>query len=74
MDQKELREWEAKCTQEEPPACRAGCPLGVDARAFVLAMGRDNPRAAWAVLEKTMPLAGIYVLEFHQTQAVQLLL
>lgn len=59
MDQKELREWEARCIQEEPPACRAGCPLGVDARAFVLAMGRDNPRAAWAVLEKSMPLAGI---------------
>ena len=40
MDQKELREWEARCIQEEPPACRAGCPLGVDARAFVLAMGQ----------------------------------
>ena len=37
MDQKELRDWEAKCIQEEPPACRAGCPLSVDARAFALA-------------------------------------
>lgn len=59
MDQKELREWEARCIQEDPPACRAGCPLSVDARAFVQALGQNNPRAAWAVLEKTMPLAGV---------------
>jgi len=59
MDQKELREWEAKCIQEEPPACRAGCPLGVDARAFVQAMARDDVDAARGVLEKSMPLAAI---------------
>lgn len=59
MDQKELREWEAKCIQEEPPACRAGCPLGVDARAFVQAMARDDLNAARGVLEKSMPLAAI---------------
>lgn len=59
MDQKELRDWEGKCIQEEPPACRAGCPLGVDARAFVLAMARDEMDAARAVLEKSMPLVSI---------------
>ena len=59
MDQKELREWEGKCIQEEPPGCRAGCPLNVDARAFVLAMGRDDFDAARAVLEKSMPLAAV---------------
>jgi Fe-S oxidoreductase len=59
MDQKELREWEAKCIQEEPPACRAGCPLSVDARAFVQAMARDDLGAARGVLEKSMPLAAI---------------
>ena len=59
MDQNELREWEGRCIQEEPPGCTAGCPLAVDARAFVLAMGRGDLRAAYAVLEKTMPLAGI---------------
>ncbi len=59
MDQKELREWEATCIQEEPPACRAGCPLGVDARAFVQAMARDDMDAARGVLEKSMPLAAI---------------
>lgn len=59
MDQKELREWEAKCIQEEPPACRAGCPLNVDARAFVLAVAGGDLDAARAVLEKSMPLAAV---------------
>lgn len=59
MEQNELREWESRCIQEEPPRCTAGCPLGVDARAFVQAMVRGELRAAFAVLEKTMPLAGI---------------
>jgi Fe-S oxidoreductase len=59
MDQKELRDWEARCIQEEPPACRAGCPLGVDARTFSLAMARDDMAGARAILEKSMPLAGI---------------
>ncbi|GAB6112676.1 pyridine nucleotide-disulfide oxidoreductase/dicluster-binding protein [Desulfomicrobium salsuginis] len=59
MDQKELREWEAKCIQEEPPACRAGCPLNVDARAFVLSMARGDLDGARAVLEKSMPLAAV---------------
>jgi len=59
MEQKELRDWEARCIQEEPPACRAGCPLGVDARAFSLAMARNDMAGARAVLEKSMPLAGI---------------
>lgn len=59
MEQKELRDWEARCIQEEPPACRAGCPLGVDARAFTLAMARDDISGARTILEKSMPLAGI---------------
>lgn len=59
MDQKELREWEWKCIQEEPPGCRAGCPLNVDGRAFVQAVAKDDLAAARAVLEKNMPLAGI---------------
>jgi Fe-S oxidoreductase len=34
LGQKELREWEAKCTQEEPPFCMAACPVHVDGRAI----------------------------------------
>lgn len=59
MEQKDLREWEARCTQEEPPACKAGCPLGVDARGFVQAIAIDDLAGARVILEKSMPLAGI---------------
>ncbi len=59
MDQKELRALEARCTQEEPPGCQAGCPLGVNARAFVQAVGKDDLAGGRAILEKSMPLAGI---------------
>lgn len=59
MEQKELREYEYRCIQEEPPGCTAGCPLAVDARAFVRAMAKADMNGARAVLEKTMPLAGV---------------
>lgn len=59
MDQKELRELEATCIQEEPPACRAGCPVGVDARAFALAMARGDLDGARQILEKSMPFAAL---------------
>ena len=59
MEQNELRAWEARCIQEEPPGCRAGCPIGVDARAFVLAIARDDLRGARAILERTMPIGGV---------------
>ena len=59
MEQKDLREWEARCIQEEPPACRAGCPLGLDVKGFVLAVRDDNLPGARTILEKSMPLAGL---------------
>ncbi|MBM9514580.1 pyridine nucleotide-disulfide oxidoreductase/dicluster-binding protein [Desulfogranum marinum] len=59
MEQKELRAWEALCIQEEPPACRAGCPLNVDARSFAAAMAKGEWSSARAILEKSMPIGGI---------------
>jgi Fe-S oxidoreductase len=59
MDQQELHLLEGQCIQEEPPACRAGCPLGVDGRAFAQAIARDDLAGARAILEKSMPLSGI---------------
>ncbi len=59
MDQNELRDWEARCIQEEPPACRAACPLHVDVRAFMEAMAAGKTVAARKVLERTMPLPGV---------------
>jgi Fe-S oxidoreductase len=59
MDQQELRSLEGRCTQEEPAACRAGCPLGVDGRSFAAAMARQDFAGARAILDKSMPLVGI---------------
>ncbi len=59
MDQSELRELEYKCIQEEWAFCRAACPLHVDARSLCLALQNGDTDKARAVVDKTMPIAGI---------------
>ncbi|WP_419784304.1 pyridine nucleotide-disulfide oxidoreductase/dicluster-binding protein [Maridesulfovibrio sp.] len=59
MDQKNLRDWEAKCTQEEPPKCKARCPLHVDGREFCRLLTAGKIDKAWAVLCKTMPFPAV---------------
>ncbi len=59
MDQKNLRIWEARCTQEEPPKCKAKCPLHVDGRELCRLLAAGQVDKAWAVLCKTMPFPGI---------------
>ncbi|MDA8441934.1 MAG: 4Fe-4S dicluster domain-containing protein, partial [Peptococcaceae bacterium] len=59
MDQSELQELEAKCTQENPPACSAACPLHVDVRAFMAKAKTGDFQEALAVLQKKEPFPGI---------------
>jgi glutamate synthase (NADPH) small chain len=59
MDQKELRELEKKCIQEEVAECIAACPIHVDARSFVQNVQKGAWNEAWKVLRKTMPFPGI---------------
>ncbi len=59
MDQACLREWEAKCIQEEPASCKAGCPLEMDGRNFVSAMAAGDFKKARSVLDKHLPFPGI---------------
>jgi len=59
MEQWELRDWESRCIQEEPPYCQAACPIHVDARAFMEQMKAGNADAARKILEKTMPLPSV---------------
>jgi Fe-S oxidoreductase len=59
MDQKTLRQVEKHCIQEEAPACRSACPLHVDARTFVLQVGKGKWNDAWKTLNKTLPFPGI---------------
>lgn len=60
MEQSELRAWEGKCIQEEPPYCQAACPLHVDVRSMLRLLAEDRPAEARKVLERTMPLSDIF--------------
>jgi Fe-S oxidoreductase len=57
MDQHVLRAFEARCTQEEPPACQTMCPLHVEARAFIRLMADGKTGDARKVLDRSMPLS-----------------
>ena len=59
MDQSELRDLEYLCIQEEWAFCRAACPLHMDARSMCLALQTGDTAKARAVVDKTLPVAGI---------------
>ena len=59
MDQDELKKQEAKCTQENPPACTASCPIHVDARKLMLDIQNQDLKSALATLQKKQPFPGI---------------
>lgn len=59
MDQKVLREREAKCVQESPPGCTAGCPLHVDVRGMIAAVRKNDYAAGSALLKRMVPFPSI---------------
>ncbi|MDR3586223.1 MAG: heterodisulfide reductase-related iron-sulfur binding cluster [Desulfosporosinus sp.] len=59
MEQDELKRQEDKCTQENPPACTAGCPIHVDARKLMRDIKNQDLKSALATLQKKQPFPGI---------------
>lgn len=59
MEQEELGKLEAKCIQEQPPACAAACPVHVDARAMAAAIAKGDFASAAKIYKKTVPFPGI---------------
>ncbi|EGO65635.1 pyridine nucleotide-disulfide oxidoreductase/dicluster-binding protein [Acetonema longum] len=59
MDHKLLREREAKCIQECPPACTAGCPVRVDARGLVAAVKAGDYARGFSLLQAAVPFPRI---------------
>jgi Fe-S oxidoreductase len=59
MDQQELRELEARCIQEEAPACTAACPLHVDARTMLKQIKDGNLESALKTYRKSVPFPNI---------------
>ncbi|MDR2051304.1 MAG: 4Fe-4S dicluster domain-containing protein [Deltaproteobacteria bacterium] len=56
MDQETLREFESRCTQEEPPACQSFCPLHVEARTLAGQVAAGKVNEARKTLERHMPI------------------
>ncbi len=59
MDQQRIVEFEAKCTQEHPPACVTACPVHVDVKSFMAAMRVGNPDQALQIFRKNVRFPGI---------------
>lgn len=59
MEQSRLHNFEAQCTQEEPPACQTMCPLHVDVRAVARLMAQGKLADARKALDRYMPLAAL---------------
>lgn len=56
MEQNRLREYEARCVEEEPPFCQAACPLNVDGREVCRRLGAGDSNGALAALLRALPL------------------
>jgi glutamate synthase (NADPH/NADH) small chain len=59
MNQKELREQENRCIQEQAPACTAACPVHVDIRGLTAAIAQGDFAAAYKLYRKAIPFPGI---------------
>lgn len=59
VNQDALRQLEAKCTQEQPPAVMAACPLHVDCRAICGAIAGGDFDAAYDQYIRSVPFPGI---------------
>jgi NADPH-dependent glutamate synthase beta subunit-like oxidoreductase len=55
----DLKTLEKQCVQEEPPYCRAACPLQLDARKLCGLMAGGKFGDAYRLLERAMPLPEI---------------
>lgn len=59
MDHQLLLEREAKCSQENPPGCTAGCPVHVDVRGMIAAVRKGDYAAGFALFRRMVPFPGI---------------
>jgi NADPH-dependent glutamate synthase beta subunit-like oxidoreductase len=59
MDGQRVKLWEARCIEEQPPACTVACPLRVDARAMAEKIRAGDFGAALAIYARSIPLPGV---------------
>lgn len=59
MDRELIQKREIQCTQEQPPACNAGCPVHVDVRGMMDCLRRGDFTAAFESYRRTIPFPSI---------------
>lgn len=59
MDRQRVREWEAQCIQEQPPACTSTCPVHVDVRGVVESVRKEDFASGFSLLSRSVPFPGI---------------
>lgn len=59
MDHKHIFQFEEKCTQEQPPACNATCPVHVDVKSMVAEIQAGRFAEAFTIYSKSVPFPGI---------------
>ncbi len=59
MDGQRVKEWEARCIEEQPPACTTACPLRVDVRGMLEKMKTGDFAGACALYARVIPFPAI---------------
>ena len=59
MDSQRVKEWEARCIEEQAPACTAGCPLRLDVRGMLAKAKAGDFAGACAIYARFIPFPAI---------------
>ena len=59
MDGQRVKEWEARCIEEQPPACTTACPLRVDVRGMLEKAKTGDFAGACALYARVIPFPAI---------------
>ena len=59
MDSECVKAWEARCVEEQPPACLSACPLHVDVRAMMEKAREGDLSSAASIFARVVPLPAV---------------
>ena len=59
MDGQRVKAWEARCIEEQPPACAVGCPLRVDVRGMLAKAKTGDFAGACAIYARFVALPAV---------------
>jgi len=59
MDGQRVKAWEARCIEEQPPACAVGCPLRVDVRGMLAKAKAGDFAGACAIYARSVALPAV---------------